>query len=245
MASYSYPHELQRSFESDIVDGVLAPGQTFSTSDLARRYVADRADLASVLSGAQRKGLIAKAAADACVIRGKGKPSVESVFQHARKSGLAPKSIVRAVEIVPAGAEVARKLEVPEGEPVFLQTRTRVVNDEVVANQNNYVPIEVCPGLESVDLSRTSFQEVLEGRFHAVVARIEEKFEVRPASEQDREVLALDPGAGVLVVERLSLSSNGMPLVWADIHVRTDRYHYVKELWPEAARVLQAERGRS
>jgi len=39
------------------------------------------------------------------------------------------------------------------------------------------------------------------------------------------------------------LSSNLLPLVWADIHIRIDRYHYVKDLWPQAAALLQGRRG--
>lgn len=240
MTAYRYPQELQRSVETDISSGALAVGQWLDVSDLQQRYRADAAELRRVLGAAYRKGLVEKNSAGALRVRGERTGSIQSVFQHAAKSGLSPKSIVRAVEVVPANAQVAHKLDVAVGEPVFCQIRTRLVNGEVIANQNNYLPIEVCPGLESVDLTKTSFQETLEGRFHAVVARIDEHFEIRPGSAQDIEVLGLNAGANVLIVERLSLSSNELPLVWADIHVRTDRYHYVKELWPEAAALLAA-----
>jgi GntR family transcriptional regulator len=240
MAGYSYPQELQRSFETDIASGVLTAGQWFSVSDLQSRYGADQTDVTRVLFAAHRKGLIEKGGRATYAIRGKCDARIQSLFQHAAKSGLSPQSTVRAVEVVAASAPIAGKLKVAKGDPVFRQTRTRMVNGESIANQNNYIPIEVCPGLESVDLSRTSFQETLEGRFHAVVARIEEHIEIRPACEQDREILHLEPGANVLVVQRLSLSSNELPLVWADIHIRADCYHYVRELWPAAARLLQA-----
>ena len=46
-------------------------------------------------------------------------------------------------------------------------------------------------------------------------------------------------------LDRLSLSSNRLPLVWTDIHIRTDRYHYVSALWPQAADLLQVRRGES
>jgi DNA-binding GntR family transcriptional regulator len=240
MANYSYPQELQQALEQDIASGVLAKGRRIGVSDLQSRYPAAPADLERVLAAALRKGLVEAGSPGTVDIRGKGASAIQSVFQHAAKSGLSPKSVVRAVEVVPASAEVAQRLRVAEQQPVFRQTRTRVVNGEVIANQNNYIPIEVCPGLETVDLSRTSFQETLEGRFHAVVARIEEKFEIRPGNQEDLDILGLPAGADVLVVERLSLSSSALPLVWADIHVRTDRYHYVRELWPEAAHLLQA-----
>jgi hypothetical protein len=238
-AQYDFPRELQQSLETDIVGGALARGQWFSFADLQTRYHADQTDLSRVLFAAFRKGLIEKGAADAVGILGKGRSTIKSVFQHAARSGLSAKSIVRAVQVVPASALVARELGLVEGDSVFRQIRTRLVNGEIIANQNNYIPVEVCPGLETVDLTHVSFQETLEGRFHAVIAKIEEHFEIRPGSAQDVHVLGLQAGANVLVVQRLSLSSNQLPLVWADIHIRADRYHYVKELWPEAAALLR------
>jgi GntR family transcriptional regulator len=241
MARYSYPRELQQSFETDIASGVLAGGRRFRLSDLQARYGADPMDLSKVLSAAFRKGLIDEGSAGAFGIRGKSRPEIQSVFQHATRSGLSPTSIMRAVEVVPASVWVAQILQLAQENSVFRQVRTRLVNGEVIANQTNYIPIEVCPGLETVDLAHASFQEILEGRFHAMVARVEEHFEIRPACEQDLQILDLEAGASVLVVQRLSLSSNLLPLVWADIHIRIDRYHYVKELWPQATELLQGK----
>lgn len=243
MAQYSYPQSLQQSFETDIASGALAPGQWLRLSDLQVRYGADPVDVSCVLSAASRKALIEPGSEGMFRIRTRTRPEIQSVFQHAARSGLSPTSIVRAVEVVPASAQVAQILQLAPELSVFRQVRTRMVNGEVIANQTNYIPIEVCPGLETVDLAHASFQEVLEGRFHAVVARVDETFEIRPGCEQDLVILDLQAGADVLVVQRLSLSANQFPLVWADIHIRTDRYHYVKELWPQAAELLQGNRG--
>lgn len=244
MANYVFPIVLQEKLEGDIVNGRLMDGQEVSLNDLQNLYTASLADLNKVVRGAVRKGLLVKNALDdRFVIHGKCQPKIISVFQHAAKSGFSPQSVVRAVEILPANPIVAHKLQLRVGEPVFRQTRTRLVNGEVIANQNNYIPIEVCPGLETVDLSLTSFQTVLEGRFNAVVCDIRERFEIASGAGEDFAILGIEPGSEILIVERLSLGSTGLPLVWADIHVRIDRYHYVQELWPEAAAVLDRQRG--
>jgi GntR family transcriptional regulator len=239
MAQYSFPDTLQQSIELEIATGVLAKGQSIHITELQRRYQAASGDLMRVLNAAVRKGLIALSSGGLVTILGKSHSDIKSVFQHTAESGLSPRSIVRSVEVVPAYLEAAGKLNLSPGEPVFRQTRTRLVNDEVIANQNNYIPIEVCPGLESVDLSHTSFQKILEGRFNAVVASIAEDFFLAPGSEEDLQTLGLPAGSQVLVVQRLSLSPAQQPLVWADIHIRSDRYYYVKELWPKAATLLE------
>jgi DNA-binding GntR family transcriptional regulator len=92
--------------------------------------------------------------------------------------------------------------------------------------------------LEYDDLSHRSFQETLEQQYHAVVAKTDETFEMVMGTVEDWSILGLPSHSRVLIIQRLSFSVNQIPLVWADIHIRTDRYDYVKNLWPEAASLL-------
>jgi len=244
MEFHAFPRELQEKIEGDIVAGRLIDRQEVSLNDLQNTYQASLAELDKVVRGAIRKGLLVQNALDnRFVVHAKPQPKIISVFQHAARSGLSPRSIVRAVEILPAHKIVAHQLQLKVGEPVFQQTRTRLVNDMVIANQNNYIPIEVCPGLETVDLAHTSFQTVLEGRFNAVVCEVKEDFRLSESNPEDAAILGIESGDKVLIVERLSLGATGLPLVWADIHIRLDCYHYVQDLWPEAAAVVDRRRG--
>jgi GntR family transcriptional regulator, trehalose operon transcriptional repressor len=234
----AFPVDLQKKFEMDVVTGALSFGQLFGVSAFQNRYQADAKDAVLVLKSAYRKGLVSREQGETYTITGKSQSSVRSVFQHAAASGLSPKSVVRALKVVPADDAVAATLRVEIGQPVFCQTRIRLVNDEVVANQNNYIPIEVCPTLEEVDLSRRSFQVTLNEDFNTVITEIKEDYAIAAASGEDAAILGLDDGEEVLVVHRLSLSVTGLPLVWADIHVHKNRFHYVEKLWPQAALLL-------
>jgi len=244
MTEYNFPKVLQEQIEGDIVMGFYLKGQIVSIEALQNRYQANTEELKRVINSSVRKGLLSRNFTEnQFSVLGKSRATVISVFQHAAKSGLTPRSVVRAVVVIPANKFVAKKLNINVDEPVYKQTRTRVINDQVIANQNNYIPIEVCPGLESIDLSHTSFQTILEGQFNAVVADIEESFAIQPGNEEDNNILGIEHGADVLIVQRLSLSPSRFPIVWADIHVRIDRYDYVKELWPEAAMLLEKTKG--
>ena len=240
MTDYNFPKALQKQLERDIIMGFYPKGQIVSIEALINRYQAPPEEVKKVINSSVRKGLLSRTFRGGQLSSlGKSRATVISVFQHAAKSGLTPRSDVRGVVVISANKSVAKQLKINDGEPVYKQTRTRFINDQVVANQNNYIPIEVCPGLESVDLSHTSFQIILEDQFNAVVAKIEERYAIQSGNEEDSNILGIEQGAEVLIVQRLSLSPSGLPIVWADIHVRIDRYHYVKELWPEAAVVLE------
>jgi GntR family transcriptional regulator len=165
--------------------------------------------------------------------------TMESVFTHTAKAGLKPTSLVRAVEVEPATPEVAEKLAVEVGSPVFRYVRTRNVDGQALANQTNYIPFEVCPGLEHDDVFRFSFQKLLETKYFAVLSEMQEWFRLTPASHEDREILNLPPGSSVLIIERIALGATAWPLVWANLRIHPDRYEYVSALWPQAAHLLK------
>jgi GntR family transcriptional regulator len=174
-------------------------------------------------------------------VRVLGLPTTQfaSVFTHTASSGFKPRSEVRQVEVEPATPIVAEKLRIDVDSPVYRYVRTRWVNEQALANQTNYMPFEVCPGLEHDDVSRYSFQKLLEVKYAAVLAEMKEEALLVPANTQDQNVLGLAEGANVLVVDRIALSATGWPLVWAEIRIRPDRFEYVAALWPEAAKLLQ------
>jgi GntR family transcriptional regulator len=237
-----YPVEMQREFEEGISAGRYTPGTRVTAAELGERsgLGADRA--ARVLAAAHRKGLVIRSAegGESFIVQGVPRSSRQSVFTHTAEAGFRPTSLVRDVEIEPAACTVAEKLRVDEGSPVYRYVRTRYVDGRPLANQINYMPLEVCPGLEHDDVSWSSFQRLLEDKYRAILVDMEERFLLEPATGEDRTVLELPEGSEVLVIERVALSATGWPLVWANIRIRPDRYSYVAALWPAAAQLLTA-----
>ncbi len=234
----TFPIQLQQQVEQAILEGKLVQGQEVTCDELATVWQTPPDQMRQVLLAEYRKGLVNRHGDDYEIVGIVG-PTLDSLFQYTAKSGLKPSSDVRAAIVVPCPEIAAAKIEVLVGAPVYRLERTRIVDDQVLANQVNYIPFEVCPGLEHDDISHTSFQKLLEGKYHTVIPEIKEDIRIVPGSEKDLEILGLQAGAQVLVVERLSFSANHVPVVWADIHIRTDRFHYVEKLWPSAAKLLQ------
>jgi DNA-binding GntR family transcriptional regulator len=234
-----FPRELQCQVEQSIVDGELAHGQVWRLGPLTRRFQAPSGELALVLRAAERKGLVEAVQGDEFRILGLPTTEFASVFTHTAGAGLGPRSEVREVEIEPALPLVADKLQVAVGSPVYRYVRTRWVNEEALANQTNYMPFEICPGLEQDDVRRHSFQKLLEAKYHAILVDMQEAYHLVPATSLDREVLGLPEGAAVLVVDRIARGATGWPLVWAEIRIRPDRFEYVAALWPRAAELLK------
>jgi hypothetical protein len=237
----TFPIELQRRLEQEFLIVGYKPGDKLTVVDAARHLGADETDIAAVLLAALRKGLVEPIQGREAVFRilGLAEPTVDSVHIHTAAAGLKPRSEVRAVEVEPASRLVAAMLHLEEGDPVYHYVRTRYIGDEVLANQTNYVPYIVCPGLEEQDLVHRSFQRILEQEYNAVVTDVQEEFDVSTATEEDAHTLGVPRGGLVLLIERLALSRTRWPLIWATLRIRPDRYEYVQALWPEAAAMIE------
>jgi GntR family transcriptional regulator len=235
-----YPRALQGRIEQMIAGGKYAEGQVVTIHELAAEQEATLKQIEQVLLTAYRKGLVDKVAQEDGGFRVQGLPTTDfaSVFTHTASEGLKPRSLVRDVEIEPATPVVAEKLEVDVASPVYRYVRTRYVDEQALANQTNFMPFAICPGLEHDDVSRYSFQKLLEEKYFAVLMEMKEWFRLVPATEEDQEILELPDTSAVLVVERIALSATGWPLVWANIRIRPDRYEHVAALWPQAAHLL-------
>jgi DNA-binding GntR family transcriptional regulator len=179
----NFPYSLQQQIEQAILEGKLLLGQRVTCGELAINYQVTEGEMLQVLSAQYRKGLVQKHGED-YEITGIVGQTMDSLFQHTSKAGMRPSSDVRAAVCVPCPELAATKINVPAGAPVYRLERTRIINDEVLANQVNYIPFEVCPGLEGDDLSQYSFQKLLEGKYHTVISRVD-------------EVVYLAPGTGI------------------------------------------------
>lgn len=235
-----YPTSLQFRIENAIVHDDLQKGSAFTIEELAQRFNASEADVWQVVKGLNRKGLTDETSKDSVRIHGLPEAGIESVFQYAQKSKLKPRTIVRAVKTTSADDFLAKKLRVSHHAPVYVQIRTRMVDEKVLANQYNFIPFHVCPGLEEVDLSRRSFQVTLEKKFHTVITRIEETYTTGMPNRDDAEILDVGKDEKILMVQRTSFSRNNYPIVFADIHVNPSQFHYLEHFWPKALPMVQS-----
>jgi len=234
-----FPRELQKQFEQAIIEKEFAYGEIITTHELAEQFKDSLEKIQRVLLSAYRKGLIAKLTDDAFRVIGPNHKHKNSIFNHAKASGFKPRSDVRLVALEPATSLIAEKLRLKPGERVFRIERTRYINEEVLANQTNYVPYDISPDLTEDDISHSSFQRLIEDKYYIFISKIEESFEIVPGSKQNVEILGLRGGSSILEIQRLAFSVSEMPVVWALIYINPKCYHYVAGLWPSAADLIE------
>ncbi len=135
-----------------------------------------------------------------------------SFHEDAHQRGMNPLSQVLAFEVITAPVECVEKLMIKETDKVFHIIRLRSVDaDQLIALHDLYIPQALCPWLDGVDLENESLYELYEN--HGLTIEWGKQIvEAHCATEEQARILKIEPGSPVLYSERISYTSNNIPV---------------------------------
>ena len=161
-------------------------------------------------------------------------PKVEKDITHLcgftaemRALGLQPTSRILSAETTLASAEVALRLRVEVGSPMFNLRRLRLADGLPVAVEQVWLSREQFPGLDQIDFAFSSLYQTLRERYGIRVSRADEILEARAASRDEAELLEIPRRSSVLVMSRTLWNVDGKPVEMAHSVYRGDRYRAV------------------
>ncbi|HEY5157181.1 MAG TPA: UTRA domain-containing protein, partial [Anaerolineales bacterium] len=102
--------------------------------------------------------------------------------------------------------------------------------DEPIQLVTTYIPYEICPSLASVDLSNRSLYEYLENECGVFIAKGRRYIEAVLANDYEAELLGIDRGAPLLMLDSISFSDNDRPVEYYHALHRGDRSRFEVEL---------------
>lgn len=141
--------------------------------------------------------------------------------------------------VVTPPAVIAAALELSEGEATVRVVRLRAAGESPLLLETSYVPRSRCPGLEREDLERQSLYTLLETRYGHRLRAARQSIEATTASAYESELLGVEEGAAMLVLEGVTVTDLGWPIEWFKAIYRGDRVKIAIESQREAR--LQAE----
>ena len=154
-----------------------------------------------------------------------------SFSQEMTKRGLVPSSRLLEAEAI-TDHEIAARLRLQPDEQLARIRRLRLANGEPMALETTHLPLELCPGLLSMDLERGSLYELLQRVFRLRFGAATQTITAEAARPATARMLALNEGDPVLVMERSSELDNGRPFEYVRSWYRADRYHFAVRLGP-------------
>lgn len=232
MISRSSPTPLYLQIEEEVRDlvgsGDLRPlDRVPSESELSERFGVSRMTARKSLDRLVDEGLLFRRPGKGTFVapqKIEHGVSTKLSFSAAMKAlGLQHDTSVLQAGIVPAPRGVGPALRETEGAPVVLLRRLRVVQGQPAALHAAYLPTQYAGILEG-DLTG-SLTELMAG----AGARVAQSYEIAEAISADTEtagLLGVHPGAPLLRVEGVSLSSDQKPLRYTDALYRGDRFRF-------------------
>lgn len=137
-------------------------------------------------------------------------------------AGLTPRSIVRAQE-VRRDEPIAAHLGLRGDEPLVYIERLRLADDEPLAVDRAWFPLDVAEPLLGVDLSNVGFYDELASRTGVRLTGGHEQLHAVVPSRAERQLLRLPTGVAAFAVDRLGLVLE-RPVEWRHSVVRGDRF---------------------
>jgi GntR family transcriptional regulator len=138
--------------------------------------------------------------------------------------GLRANSTVLAFETVPATAETAQALSVPENETLVRLERIRFAGPLPMGIECSHLPLRLCPDLLTSFEPSGSLYKVLNQRYGIQMSVADEVVEAALAGVQEGRMLGIAEGSPVFLFTRTSLVQSGQPVEYVKSTYRADRY---------------------
>ena len=213
------------------IPGYQLPGE----AELCRVFDVSRTVIRQALKELEYRGLIYRSKGRGTFI---AEPKIhESLvqnltgfYQDMEAKGHRPHSKVLKQEKVAAAKKVAEKLNLAEGTPVIQIDRLRFLGQEPIVLVTSYLPYDLAPELEEVDLSDQSLYVYLENVHGIQISHGKRYIEAVPANQLDAELLEVDIGSPLILLDSISFLSDGTPLEYFHALHRGDRSRFEVEL---------------
>ena len=142
------------------------------------------------------------------------------------EQGYTPVSKVLRHERIEADAKIARNLKLQIGDPAIVIKRLRYVNTVPLQLVTTYLPYPLCAAVLNTDFSRQSLYAFLRSRCDLQIASSKRMIEAVLATDYEAQVLEIEPGAPLILLDSVSYLEDGSPLEYYRAVHRSDRARF-------------------
>jgi len=156
---------------------------------------------------------------------------IESFAEQVRSSGRTPYTKILEQKKVPATSEVAKYLDIMEGDEVLLLKRLRFADTTPVTIVESYMALPRCEKLMDIDLEQTSLYDALSDDEDTEVRHVRRIIKGELADKEARELLELDENAVVLCFINVAYTANEIPVEYCIAFYRVDVNEFAVDLY--------------
>lgn len=224
-------HQIGDALQFAIDNGELLPGDRLpSENEISSQYNVSRNTARLAINMLIMRGLAYR-------VKGKGTFVTQSRMRYGlmqltsfteemRRRGMTASSKVLSLVCEIPPQRIAQRLQLDAQTQAYKIERLRLTNGEPMAFHISYVPCDLCPGLEKEDLSSASLYDLLELKHGLRIAYADQVLKPAIAFQYEADLLTVYPGSPLLVVESVAYLDRGIPVEYARLIYRGDRYEF-------------------
>ncbi|ARK32415.1 GntR family transcriptional regulator [Halalkalibacter krulwichiae] len=145
--------------------------------------------------------------------------------------GLKPGAKVLHVKVIPATKKIAELLQIKENDNVVELFRLRLANDEPMALERSFLPLEKVAPILTGSLENKSLYKELREKCNLNLALAKQSIEISYATQaEDAKLLDIEINTPVLLIERRTFTDTDMPVEYVQSLYRADRYKFSIEM---------------
>ncbi|MCU1290814.1 MAG: hypothetical protein JWN60_3043 [Acidobacteria bacterium] len=221
--------QITEALRLQIQQDELKAGENFpSERELAERYGVSRMTVRQALQRLRQEGLIYYERGVGTFVANRKidvhTRNLNGFSEEMASLGLTPSSRVLQLKRERADESIVQDLDLENDAEVFRLERLRLADDEPMAFETTYLPAELCPELDQVDLTVNSLYQVLVENYNLQMHHAAEYLEAAAASAFAAKQLGIKTGSPVLVVHRVVFTESNQPIESAHTIYRADRY---------------------
>jgi DNA-binding GntR family transcriptional regulator len=220
--------QVARHLEEAIESGQVPPGTRLDNEvELAEHLGLSRPTMRRAMQYLVDKGLLVRRrGVGTRVVQPKVRRSLEltSLYDDLAGSGQRPATQVLTNELIPAAADVAEALGIPEGTPVIWLVRLRSASDQPIARMSNYLPADL-PGLTTESLVERGLYQLIRSSGVQLQAAVQ-TIGARSASTAEARLLGESRGAAVLTMNRVTYDDHGRAIEYGTHIYAASRYSF-------------------
>ncbi len=223
--------QLAELIQNQIEDGKLPAGtQLPSERDLMEQFDISRNTVRMAIQNLIRDGLVYRVPTKGTfVASGKmqhGLYGLRSFSEDMRLRGLKPGARLLDFTLLTPAPRIREALQLTPEQQVFRIERLRTADGEPMALNTSYIPQHLCPQLADENLHDRSLYEILEEKYRLIIWRAERVVEPCIARDYEVDMLHIQPGSPVLLVEGTAFLVEDRPIEYAKMIYRSDRFQF-------------------
>jgi DNA-binding GntR family transcriptional regulator len=136
---------------------------------------------------------------------------------------------VASVTLEPPPRWIRERLGMSEEERAHKLRMTLASDEDVLASRTIYIPEHVAPSLPAIELTEP-VHRVLEDRFGLLPTSAEETMRLIRADQLRADMLRIEPGKPLILVERVVFLAGGEPVEYARTYYQAEHYRFEHKL---------------